>query len=196
MAAKPTTKDRILHAFLDLVNEHGYEGSTTRAVADAAGVNEVTLFRHFGDKASLARAAVMAISANAALAGYEPSIDTSDPAKAAADLCTCLIFLRDTMRNQPFMINPVLRELARRLGRGLDKDAGPGPVFSIIQRALLKARPVLRPEVDITAATLSLLGLTEVCVMEERYSHNLDIAKGDALFAAALRPLIRWNADA
>jgi AcrR family transcriptional regulator len=99
MAATQTTKDRILRAFLDLVVEHGYEGSTTRAVADAAGVNEVTLFRHFGDKKSLARAAVGALSADAALAGYDPSIDASSPAKAASDLCACLLFVRDKLIN-------------------------------------------------------------------------------------------------
>jgi hypothetical protein len=101
--------------------------------------------------------------------------------------------VRDKLRNQPFMINPVLRELAHRMGRSFDKDAGPGPAFSIIHRALTKAQPMLRPEVDITAATLSLLGLTVICLTEERYAQSVDIAKSDALFAAALRPLIRWN---
>ncbi len=193
MPANKTTKDRLLHAFLDLVVEHGYEGSTTRAVADAAGVNEVTLFRHFGDKASLARAAFKVISPDAALISYDPKVDASDPARAAADLAACLLFLRDRLREYPLMVNPVLRELAHRIGRGYDREAVPGPAFAIIQRALTKAKPVLRPEVDITAATLSLLGLTVIYLMEERYSQSVDIARGDALFAAALRPLICWN---
>jgi len=40
--------------------EHGYEGATTRRIAEAAGVNEVTLFRRFGTKAELLRAAMLA----------------------------------------------------------------------------------------------------------------------------------------
>ncbi len=125
-----------------------------------------------------------------------PQIDASDPAKAAADLCACLVFLRDRLRSQPFLINPVLRELARRVCRGCDTNPGPSYAFAIIRSALTKAMPVLRPEVDITAATLSLLGLMVIFLMEERYSQSVDIARGDALFVAALRPLIRWNPEA
>lgn len=193
---KKTTQDRILHAFASLVSEHGYEGSTTRAVAEAAGVNEVTLFRHFGDKASLARAAFKAFSPEADLAAYDPKVDASDPAKAAADLCRCLIFVRDTLRDHPMLVNPVLRDVARRIARGFDRDIVPDPAFRVIQVALTKAKPVLRPEVDMTAASLSLLGLIVIYLMEERYLPSAEIAKGDQLFAAALRPMILWKPDA
>jgi AcrR family transcriptional regulator len=36
----------------------GYDGATTRAIAEAAGVNEVTLFRHFGNKKNLMMAVI------------------------------------------------------------------------------------------------------------------------------------------
>jgi AcrR family transcriptional regulator len=192
---KTTTQDRILQAFVDLVSAHGYEGSTTRAVADAAGVNEVTLFRHFGDKASLARAAFKAFSPNADLAAYDPAVDASDPAKAAADLCRCLIFVRDTLRDHPMLVNPVLRDLARRIGQGFERDVVPDPAFTVIQQALAKAKPVLRPEVDLVATSLSLLGLVVIYLMEERYLPSAEIANGDRLFAAALRPLIVWKPE-
>ncbi len=45
-----STGDRILKAALDLFSEHGYTDVTTRRIASAAGVNEVTLFRLFGTK--------------------------------------------------------------------------------------------------------------------------------------------------
>jgi len=41
-----------------MVNEHGWQGATTRRIAEAAGVNEVTLFRHFGSKETLIREAM------------------------------------------------------------------------------------------------------------------------------------------
>lgn len=44
------TGDRILRAALELFSEHGYTDVTTRSIASAAGVNEVTLFRLFGTK--------------------------------------------------------------------------------------------------------------------------------------------------
>jgi AcrR family transcriptional regulator len=50
------TKDarsRILEAALDLFSEKGLEATTTLKIAKKAGVNEVTLFRHFKSKMAL-----------------------------------------------------------------------------------------------------------------------------------------------
>lgn len=49
---------RILQAAIDLVGEYGYKGTTTRMIAERAGVNEVTLFRKFGSKFELFESAV------------------------------------------------------------------------------------------------------------------------------------------
>lgn len=53
-----STPDKIIAAALSLVNENGYKGATTKAIAERAGVNEVTLFRHFGNKQGLMDAAI------------------------------------------------------------------------------------------------------------------------------------------
>ena len=47
------TRGRILQAAVKLIVEQGYARTTTRAIAAEAGVNEVTLFRHFGSKEKL-----------------------------------------------------------------------------------------------------------------------------------------------
>lgn len=44
---------KIFSAALDILVSHGYEGATTQKIADIAGVNEVTIFRKYGSKASL-----------------------------------------------------------------------------------------------------------------------------------------------
>ena len=54
------TREQILTAAARLYAEHGFRGTTTRAVADAAGVNEVTLFRLFGSKVNIIVAAMRA----------------------------------------------------------------------------------------------------------------------------------------
>ncbi|MEW6044952.1 MAG: TetR/AcrR family transcriptional regulator [Bacillota bacterium] len=54
---RESTRERILEAALAVAAEKGVARATTRSIAERAGVNEVTLFRHFGDKASLIRAA-------------------------------------------------------------------------------------------------------------------------------------------
>jgi AcrR family transcriptional regulator len=52
------TERRIIAACLQLCRDGGPGAITTRAVAAAAGVNEVTLFRHFATKSQLVRAMV------------------------------------------------------------------------------------------------------------------------------------------
>jgi AcrR family transcriptional regulator len=47
------TRDRIVAAAREVIARKGKRGATTREIADLAGVNEATLFRHFGNKESL-----------------------------------------------------------------------------------------------------------------------------------------------
>lgn len=53
---------KILEAARRVYSQFGWRGATTRRIAEAAGVNEVTLFRQFGNKEALL-GAVMADSA-------------------------------------------------------------------------------------------------------------------------------------
>lgn len=52
------SRDRILEAAQRVYAEHGFRGATTRRIAEAAGVNEVTLFRIFGGKDALLAEAI------------------------------------------------------------------------------------------------------------------------------------------
>jgi len=47
------TRAKIVAAARDLFERNGTRGTTTRVVAERAGVNEATLFRHFGSKRAL-----------------------------------------------------------------------------------------------------------------------------------------------
>jgi AcrR family transcriptional regulator len=53
-----TVRDQLLEAAARLYAETGYRGTTTRRIAMQAGVNEITLFRHFGSKEALMREAI------------------------------------------------------------------------------------------------------------------------------------------
>jgi AcrR family transcriptional regulator len=59
-----TTRQRIIDAALQLFGQIGYARTTTRAIAVAAEVNEVTLFRHFGSKKQLLAACVTSFNAS------------------------------------------------------------------------------------------------------------------------------------
>jgi len=47
------TRERIMAAARQLMAQKGYRGATTRRIAELAGVNEVTIFRHFKNKEGL-----------------------------------------------------------------------------------------------------------------------------------------------
>ena len=55
-ASPDETRARILAAARELFALKGTRGTTTREVADLAGVNEATVFRHFGTKHALLHA--------------------------------------------------------------------------------------------------------------------------------------------
>lgn len=51
--APSATRERLLSAAFKVFSRDGLHGATTRAIAQEAGVNEVTLFRHFKTKEGL-----------------------------------------------------------------------------------------------------------------------------------------------
>lgn len=55
---KQTTEQKIITAFTHLLQTQGYDKTTTRQIASVAGINEVTIFRHFKKKENIFRAVV------------------------------------------------------------------------------------------------------------------------------------------
>lgn len=47
------TDEKIMAAFNQLVITHGYRGTTTKLIAQKAGINESTIFRHFKTKEAI-----------------------------------------------------------------------------------------------------------------------------------------------
>lgn len=52
-ASPEDTRERILGAAREVMSHKGKRGATTREIAEVAGVNEATIFRHFGTKEAL-----------------------------------------------------------------------------------------------------------------------------------------------
>ena len=74
------TRQRILHAAAQVFADEGYARATTRALAAAAGVNEVTLFRHFGSKENLFAAVIDQFAGPAVTMALEAQL-SGDPAQ-------------------------------------------------------------------------------------------------------------------
>jgi AcrR family transcriptional regulator len=70
-------RDQLLEAAARVYAEVGYRGATTRRIALQAGVNEITLFRHFGSKDALLQEAID--RAGGALLGNALPETPSDP---------------------------------------------------------------------------------------------------------------------
>ncbi|MCR2807608.1 TetR/AcrR family transcriptional regulator [Paenibacillus soyae] len=58
MKTKPDNKSKLMRAAIHLMAEKGYKGVSTKEIAAASGVSEMTLFRNFGSKLSLLEQAV------------------------------------------------------------------------------------------------------------------------------------------
>lgn len=50
--------NKIYHAIIQVVSERGYAGATTKQMADAADISEMSLFRKYGNKAELVKQAI------------------------------------------------------------------------------------------------------------------------------------------
>lgn len=75
------TRQRLLDAAFRVCSERGLHGATTREIADVAGVNEVTLFRHFGNKEKLIAALFEQVLATLSESLNENEADAQDLAR-------------------------------------------------------------------------------------------------------------------
>ena len=155
------TRTRLIEATLRVAHEVGYAHASTRAIAQAAGVAEGTIYRHFPDKASLFFAAVL--ESNGPVVAWVTTLPEragegtveGNLTEAAARLAT----LRDQIMPLELAIaaDP---ELAAQRQRIL-AEAGtslPGPPDAVA--AYLAAEQRLgrvRPEIDPREAAILLL---------------------------------------
>jgi AcrR family transcriptional regulator len=79
---------RVLSAARGLFAERGYSATTTRAIAERAGVNEVTIFRRFTNKAGILQAIADQLAEQSAglAAGSQARPSTDEAADARARL--------------------------------------------------------------------------------------------------------------
>lgn len=190
------TRARIMAAFLKLAIERGIDSTTTRAIAQEAGVSELTLFRHFGDKATLMKEALRETVPSPRLMYDLPVFDASTPEGAVEGLTSCLRFLRDQLLKRQDLLGFAIVESRRRPEiRGLMKDLMAGPrqaTSQLLESTLERAAPQLSPGIDRQAAVLSLEGLVLLTVLWNSMEWiELDIPEWDALFASAVRMLLK-----
>ena len=102
-------RDAILAAAAGVFAQHGFRGSTTRRIADAAGVNEITIFRQFGSKKALIHEAMRHLTQSAAFA-LLPDIPV-DPERELTDWSESFI---QHLRLQSSIIRKTMGEIEER----------------------------------------------------------------------------------
>ena len=166
-AAQRETGNEILTAAAELFAERGYKGTTTRAIAERAGVNEVTLFRLFKNKQGILRA--LGESWQSSMAGYavaalpEPT-DTRATLEALAQLEVHQATTYGAVAMRLAMDATVSPEVAELLGEGMG-DNFAGLVTYLIER---QATGDLRPDIDPRVMAEAFFALTSTFVLSRQ----------------------------
>mgnify|MGYP001574241643 CR=1 FL=1 len=101
-------REKLLEATAQVFAQQGYLGCTTRRVAHEAGVNEVTLFRHFGSKDVLIREALTHVERSTAAPLPEVPHDPQ------AELLEWAAKVHRNLAEQRTLIRRVLGEMVER----------------------------------------------------------------------------------
>lgn len=149
-----TSRDRILDAARRVFAQFGSVGATTRRIAEEAGVNEVTLFRHFGSKETLLEEA-----ARAHVTGDHPIPLPDRPVHPARELESWCAREIDRLRESREFILQCLSEEATHPGLG---ETGAMPMAQIAAElaryveALVRDGRVARGKEHAAAMTMLL----------------------------------------
>jgi AcrR family transcriptional regulator len=148
-------RDLVLAAAARLYAEHGFRGTTTRRIAEEAGVNEVTLFRQFGSKTALLLEAIRAHGLANGDAGALPA----EPADPLAELTAFATAKRKTLHAMRAMIRKAMAEFEENpdMPRCMTHSAAATHAALQAYFERLAERGFIRTAADGTAATTMLM---------------------------------------
>ena len=150
-----TVRDQLLDAAVRLYSETGYRGATTRRIALQAGVNEITLFRHFGSKDALIREAIARAGASPV---HEMLPDTPrDPFREVRDWAWAHV---TELRQRRSLIRTCMAEIEEPPGIFSAENSSPAVAAKALCRYLRRLREagLAKAQFDETAASAMLMG--------------------------------------
>jgi AcrR family transcriptional regulator len=148
-------REEILKAAVSVYCESGFRGATTRRIAAVAGVNEVTVFRHFGSKEALLREAVTRHWGGGSCAPVAPE-HRGDPVR---DLTAWARRITEGLREMAPLIRTRLGEYEEHPEIVPPRGSPPAQAAQALAHYLdgLRAEGLVRPEVDTRTAAAMLM---------------------------------------
>lgn len=149
------TRTELLNAATAVFSQHGFRGSTTRRIADAAGVNEVTLFRYFGSKEALLQEAIANTSEGPTLTTFPET--PVDPDRELTEWCGVMIARLHAKRS---IIRKCMSEIEEHPEMITTAVSTPVRAANDLAAYLrkLKSLGYTHTEFDVSAASSMLLG--------------------------------------
>ena len=191
------TRARLIEATVTVVREVGYAHASTRSIAQAAGVAEGTIYRHFPDKATLFFAAVL--ESNAAVVDWVTTL----PARAGegtveGNLTDAMVRLA-SLRAQLVPLELAIAvdpELAAQRRRTIAAAAGslpPGPPEAIAaylaeEQRLGRVDSTVDPRVAAVLILAALFGLAATMSIEDADLDDGQVASAVRLLVRGIRP--------
>jgi AcrR family transcriptional regulator len=182
------TRAKLIQATIDVVAEVGYGRATTRAIAEAAGVAEGTIYRHYADKRQLFFAAVFDRNAAVldwvtALPGRAGKATVRDNLREAlirlGQLRSDLLPLELALRGDPELSAPLGAPDQRAPATGDDGGdrALPGPpAFVAAYLAAEQTRGRVRADVDTKRTAVVMLAMLFGIAMLPSTDDGMDTA--------------------
>ncbi|HET7585098.1 MAG TPA: TetR/AcrR family transcriptional regulator [Gemmatimonadaceae bacterium] len=148
-------RQRLLHAAALVYAEMGFRGATTRRIAQHAGVNEITLFRHFGSKHALIHEALHSATLDEVL----PSLPDT-PARPEAELAEWAVRFAEHLARNRSMIRTCMGELEEHPENGSCVTRSPVVAHDMLAAYLrrLRAHGFAAHDVDSSTAASMLMG--------------------------------------
>jgi AcrR family transcriptional regulator len=148
-------REELLRAAAKVYARHGYRGSTTRRIADEAGVNEITIFRQFGTKDALIHEAIACGGLNGPLAEL-PAV----PVDPHAELQQWTATIRSHIYASRMLMRRCMSEREEHPQLSASANRGPLRAAADLQSyfGALKTHGFLEGDVDAKAAAAMLIG--------------------------------------
>lgn len=149
-----STKDALLQVTARLFADHGWRGTTTRRIAEAAGVNEVTVFRHFKSKEALLGEAIRSVASEA-----QPDRLPEVPSAMRRELVAWAISQHERLRDKGSMIRTCLAEFEEHpdLAEVACESSITSMTDAIRYFTLARERGLIGAQGSIEAATVMLM---------------------------------------